>query len=331
LHAGFTYAGPLLGLVDLFGVFVPPGRTPEEMRDNPDNPHVRAVNHDYLQTMGVRLVAGRWFEASDDGGAPPVIVVNRTVMRKWFNNQSPVGQLVHMDGRMDLPPQQIVGVVEDMRQARLDQEPAPQIFVDYRQMLVLTQSRNLPTAVQERLAFGFLSFVVHTDGDPAALMPTVRSLVGRVDPAAGIDAMLPMEQLVHSSLTRQRFYAMLLGFFAVIATVLGAVGIYGVLAYAVSQRTQEIGVRMALGAQRSEVMTLVLRRGLVLAAAGIVIGVAGAIGLTRYMSGMLFNLTPLDPHHVCRCDHSVRARGAACVLFACPPRDQTRSDDGAAA
>ncbi|HEX2457379.1 MAG TPA: FtsX-like permease family protein, partial [Vicinamibacterales bacterium] len=101
--------------------------------------------------------------------------------------------------------------------------------------------------------------------------------------------------LVHSSLTRQRFYAMLLGFFAVIATVLGAVGIYGVLAYGVSQRTQEIGVRMALGAQRSEVMILVLRRGLVLAAAGIVIGVAGAIGLTRYMSGMLFNLTPLDP------------------------------------
>jgi putative ABC transport system permease protein len=132
-RAGFTYAGPLLALVDTFGVFVPPGRSPDEMRDNPNNPHVRAISHDYLQTMGVRLVAGRWLEARDDAGAPPVIIVNRTVVQRLFDNRDPVGQLVHMDGRMDLPPQQIVGVVEDMRQGRLDQEPAPQVFVDYRQ------------------------------------------------------------------------------------------------------------------------------------------------------------------------------------------------------
>jgi predicted permease len=292
--AGFTYAGPLLGLVDVLGPFVPPGRTVEEMRDQQDTPHVRAVSHDYLQTMGVRLIAGRWFEARDDASAPAVIIVNRTVIQRFFNNENPVGHMVHIDGRMDLPPQQIIGVVEDMRQGRLEQEAAPQMFVDYRQMLALTQARNLPTAVQERLALGFHSFVVRTDRDPATLSSAVRSLIGRLDPAAGIDAMLPMEALVRASLTRQRFYALLVGLFAVVATVLGAVGVYGVQAYAVSQRTQEFGLRMALGAEPRQILGPVLGRGLLLAAVGIVIGVAGAIGVTRYLRAMLFGLTPVD-------------------------------------
>jgi predicted permease len=293
--AGFTYAGPLLGLVDRFGIFVPPGRTPDEMRGNPDNPQIRSVSHDYLQTMGVRLVAGRWFDARDDAGAPPVLIINRTVAQRLFPSENPVGLPVHLDGRMDLPSQRIIGVVEDMRQARLDREPAPQMFLDYRQLLALTQARKMPTPGQERLAFGFLSFVVRTGRDPATLMPAVRSLIGRVDAGLGIDAMLPMDQLVASSLTRQRFYASVMGVFAAIAVVLSAVGIYGVLAYTVGQRRQEFGVRMALGAQRRDVVGMVLRRGLTLTAIGIALGVLGAVGLTRYLDGMLYQLTPLDP------------------------------------
>ena len=292
-NAGYTYAGPLLGLVDGVGTFVPQGRTVDQVKDLPE-PQIRAVSHEYLQTMGVRLLAGRWFEARDDGPAPPVIIVNRTLVQRYFNNESPVGQMVHLDGRMDLPPQQIVGVVEDVRHGRLDQELEPQMFIDYRQMLAFAQARNLPTSVQERLAFGFYSFHVRTDRDPARLAPAVRSMIARLDPAAGIDAMLPMEELVKASLTRQRFYALLPGFFAIVATVLAAVGIYGVLAYAVSQRTQEFGVRMALGAQPRQILGLVMRRGIILTALGMVIGVAGALALTRYLRGMLYEITPLD-------------------------------------
>ncbi len=169
------------------------------------------------------------------------------------------------------------------------------MFVDYRQVLALTQARKMPTAGQERLAFGFLSFVVRAAGEPTELMPIVRSLVARVDPAAGIDAMLPMEQLVASSLTRQRFYALILGIFAAIAAALGAIGTYGVLAYAVARRTNEIGIRMALGAQPGDMLRLVLRRGALLAVTGIVLGLAGAAGLSRSLTAMLYGLTPLDP------------------------------------
>jgi putative ABC transport system permease protein len=139
------------------------------------------------------------------------------------------------------------------------------------------------------------SFVIRTTGDPRRYVPLVREAVQRLDPAIGVDSIEPADRLLAASVARQRFYATLLAVFAGVAGVLAAIGIYGVLAYSVVTRTQEIGVRMALGAERGQVMALVMRRGVSLAAIGITVGLIGAFAGARYLQSMLFGIEPRDP------------------------------------
>ena len=167
--------------------------------------------------------------------------------------------------------------------------------LDYRQLLSIQQRWGDSTRQQNEASIGFSSFAIRTKGDPAAAIPAVSRIVRAVDRNAGIESILPMEHLVASNIARQRFYAVLLSVFAGIAGILAAIGVYGVLAYAVVQRTREIGIRMALGAQRAQVLALVLRHGLTLAALGIALGLGGAVATTRLLQGMLFGITPLDP------------------------------------
>lgn len=158
--------------------------------------------------------------------------------------------------------------------------------MDTRQLLPRTQQGPQP--------FGIPSIAVRGLADPGAIASHARAVLRELDPAAEIDGIATLEQLMYGSLVRPRFYAVLTGLFAVVAGIIAAVGVYGVLAYSVVQRTTEIGVRMALGAERGVVLRYVLRQGLVHGVIGIVLGTAGAVGLTRYLEGMLYGITPLD-------------------------------------
>jgi putative ABC transport system permease protein len=265
------------------------------MRTNPPFPLVKSLSHGYLPAMGATLLSGRHLDQRDDRNAPAVAVLNRAVARRLFGETNPVG--VTMSWRLqkiDLPVE-IVGVVEDIRQQRVASPALPEIFMDYRQVMAALERVNEPKQRLEQVTLGFMSFGLRTRGTPAALVPVIRELVRATDSNATIDAIHSMEEMVGYSTARQRFYAVLLGIFAGVAGILAAIGIYGVLAYSVVQRTQEIGIRMALGAERRQVMTLVMRRGVVLASIGIVAGLIGAFAGARYLQSMLFGIEPRDP------------------------------------
>jgi putative ABC transport system permease protein len=186
----------------------------------------------------------------------------------------------------------VVGVVEDMHQEDATDALVPEIFFDYRQYLRFHDVDS--PAKQNEAAIGFLSFALRTTGDPAAMVPAVRESIRGIDPSIGIDAIVPMSELEASSRSQQRFYAIMLGAFAAISALLAAIGVYGVLAYAVAQRTREIGVRLDLGARAGQVLALIMQRGLVLTAAGLLLGVAAAAASARSIEAMLFGITPLD-------------------------------------
>ena len=237
------------------------------------------------------------------------MLVNRSLVRSGMVGANPIGTRVYALFR---DPWEIVGVVDDVRAEALDVEPYPQFFVDLRQVPGFPFSDFRP------------QFAVRTAGDTTAILANLRDIVRQVESRASVDNVATVDQIVWNSIARPRFYAVLLALFATVSVTLAAVGIFGLMAYLVAQRTREIGIRMALGAQRFEVMTGVLGQSAVLVAIGIGIGLGAAAGLTRYLAGMLFGLTPLDPATFAAA--SLLFVVAALIASIVPARRATRVD-----
>ena len=254
------------------------GYVPRDQSDMPDAQN-RQATPGFFAAMGIPLVRGRLIERSDDNKAARVLVVNAEFAKRFFPNGDAIGKRIRL-GKLtaDFPWATIVGIVGDVRGFALDEPPEPTMYWP------VAQIRSTPS----------LAIVIRTESDPAALAPAVRDAIRGIDQTQPIYDLQPLDQLVAKSLGQRRFTLMLMVLFGVIALVLSAIGIYGVMAFAVTQRTQEIGIRMALGASALDVLKMVVGSGMFLAAIGVAVGLIGAFALTRLMASLLFGVSPTD-------------------------------------
>jgi predicted permease len=274
--AGFSTILPLAG-TNSDSSFAIEGQPSNDRNPSPDEEN-REVSPDYFRALEIPLIKGRFFTDADNADAPPVIIVNQAFAKKFWPNQEAVGKRIVMGGMSEHPNWiTIIGVVGDVRHFGLDVDPKPEMYVPF------TQDPYF-TAI----------YVVRSNQDPASLLPGIRREIQAIDPAVPLASVRTFERVIADSVAPRRLSVVLLGVFAGVAVLLASVGIYGVMSFIVVQRTREIGVRMALGAQRSDVLKLILVRSLKLISAGAAIGLIVALLSAGALRALLYNVSAFD-------------------------------------
>ena len=263
---------PLSGLGSSNSIYIMGQPMPEPGR-MPDV-GTRSIGGDYFRALRIPLTEGRFFTADDSGGAPDVAIVNQAFVRRFFPDQDPLGRKVGLNDRSLT----IVGVIGDTRGIALDSAAAPELSYPYAQA---------PDPV--------VTLAIRTRDNPRTHLPAIREVLASVDPEQSFYAVRTMPELMASSVAQRRLNLWLLGGFAATALALAALGLYGLIAYSVRQRTREIGIRMALGAEPGRVLTMVLREGILLTAAGLALGLAAAVPLSSAIANQLYDTGRLDP------------------------------------
>ena len=276
-----AYSAPLpFSGADVGGDFKIEGR--EVQPGDEPTASVRTVSNDYFRTMKIPIIKGRDFNDSDRHGGLGVAIINETLARRYFSTDEPVGKYITDVGANqnegDPKRWEIIGVSGDIHHNSLSKAAPPELYLPYQQN-----------------SWRWGNFLVRTSVDPSGLAGSFREQIRAGDPLIAITRIRPLDQLIFSTVNQPRFYAFLFGLFGVIGLLLTITGIYGVVSYTVAQRTQEIGIRRALGAQTSNVMKLIIGEVLILALIGVALGGGAAFGLTRFMRTLLFGITPTDP------------------------------------
>ena len=295
---------PLLtnsGIYSIEGKPLPP---PEERVEYP----YEIVSPGYFETLGIELASGRTFEMRDHAEAPRAVIINETFARDGWPGQDPVGRRIRSGGETSQAPwMTVVGVIKDIRRGDVTRAVRPELYMSSLQVTQRTQT-----------------LIVRAAGDPTAILPALRTEVKALNPQLPLFAAGPLAAEFAETLSQPRFRAVLLAAFAVIAMLLASIGIYGVTAHAVGQRTQEVGVRMALGAQRRDVLLLILRQHLSPAIIGVAIGLGGALVLARSLESMVYGVEPTDPVTLAAMSTLLLfVAGAACFI---PAERATRVD-----
>jgi len=287
--AAWSLVLPIEAEIDLPFTIV--GRTPKNGNRYEDDEQYRPISSHYFEALGIPLRRGRTFNASDTGAALPVVIINEAFAKKFWPKEDPLGQSVMighgLGPEFEDKPRVIVGVVANVRERGLDQDLVPVFYVPEAQSPdgLIKLGNNVISS----------SWILRTRANPSSLISRVQRETLRVDPQLPVAQIYTMAQVISKSTARQDFNMLLLGIFAGIALLLAAVGIYGVMAYTVEQRTAEIGIRVALGARQTQMVGLIMRHGLFLACIGVGVGTAVAFALTRYLKTLLFGIASNDP------------------------------------